>query len=213
MCVFLGYRPMHKGYKCLDKSTGRIYISHDIVFDETVFPFANPGVFVDVTTLEESITFPTDEPVTSTPMRNYDLTFLSTNDPVSDALFPQEPSVPDRASDVPPASPIDVHGAAMHGSQPRAASTSPAPGPSPSGASPAPAATSMAPVAQASPIASPPVHQEKLVPPTADPSATVLSAAPPPDVDDSTHAMVPRACDNTRKEKVYTDGTVCYDPR
>jgi hypothetical protein len=38
-CVFLGYSPMHKGVKCLDVSTGRVYISLDVVFDENVFPF------------------------------------------------------------------------------------------------------------------------------------------------------------------------------
>jgi hypothetical protein len=31
---------MHKGFKCLDASTGRIYISRDVVFDENIFPFA-----------------------------------------------------------------------------------------------------------------------------------------------------------------------------
>ena len=40
-CVFLGYSPLHKGVKCLDVSTGRIYISCDVVFDENVFPFAS----------------------------------------------------------------------------------------------------------------------------------------------------------------------------
>jgi hypothetical protein len=38
--VFLGYSSHHKGYKCLDVSSGRVYISRDIVFDETVFPFS-----------------------------------------------------------------------------------------------------------------------------------------------------------------------------
>jgi hypothetical protein len=32
---------MHKGFKCLDISTGRIYISCDVLFDELVFPFAS----------------------------------------------------------------------------------------------------------------------------------------------------------------------------
>jgi hypothetical protein len=40
-CVFLGYSPMHKGLKCLDVKSGRVYISRDVVFDETVFPFAS----------------------------------------------------------------------------------------------------------------------------------------------------------------------------
>ena len=32
---------MHKGVKCLDVPTGRVYISRDVVFDESVFPFAS----------------------------------------------------------------------------------------------------------------------------------------------------------------------------
>lgn len=39
-CVFLGYSNSHKGFKCLDPSEGRVYISRDIVFDENIFPFA-----------------------------------------------------------------------------------------------------------------------------------------------------------------------------
>jgi hypothetical protein len=62
-CVFLGYSSLHKGYKCLHIPTNRTYISRDVVFDETVFPFTqtssnstlpssstsplNPGQFVD----------------------------------------------------------------------------------------------------------------------------------------------------------------------
>jgi histone deacetylase 1/2 len=39
-CVFLRYSLRHKGVKCLEISTGRVYISRDVVFDENVFPFA-----------------------------------------------------------------------------------------------------------------------------------------------------------------------------
>jgi hypothetical protein len=44
-CIFLGYNTMHKGFKCLDVADGRVYISRDVVFNETVFPFSklNPN--------------------------------------------------------------------------------------------------------------------------------------------------------------------------
>jgi hypothetical protein len=40
-CVFFGYSSMHKGYKCLDTKSGRVYISQDVIFDENIFPFSN----------------------------------------------------------------------------------------------------------------------------------------------------------------------------
>jgi hypothetical protein len=39
-CLFLGYSPLHKGYKCLHLPTGRVYISRDVIFNESSFPFA-----------------------------------------------------------------------------------------------------------------------------------------------------------------------------
>jgi hypothetical protein len=40
-CAFLGYSNLHKCFKCLDTSSGQVYISRDVVFDENVFPFSN----------------------------------------------------------------------------------------------------------------------------------------------------------------------------
>ncbi|WVZ49109.1 hypothetical protein U9M48_000490 [Paspalum notatum var. saurae] len=43
-CTFLGYSATHKGYKCFDHMTGRVYISRDVVFDEMVFPFSEQSL-------------------------------------------------------------------------------------------------------------------------------------------------------------------------
>jgi hypothetical protein len=56
-CVFIGYSELHKGYKCLHISTGRVYISRDVIFDGHVFPFsklpenASCSTSIDVSTL------------------------------------------------------------------------------------------------------------------------------------------------------------------
>ncbi|KAI0520009.1 hypothetical protein KFK09_007474 [Dendrobium nobile] len=42
-CVFLGYSDTYKGYKCLDISNNKIYISRNTTFNENSFPFKIPS--------------------------------------------------------------------------------------------------------------------------------------------------------------------------
>jgi hypothetical protein len=194
---------MHKGYKCLDRTTGRIYISRDVVFDESVFPFATPGVSVDVSTLEQAIRFPSDEPVISEPVRNYDLSYLSidpsvpsvvVSSQVSDACHGSSLESDDGAATGVHSAPvhvvIDVHGAPMRAPEPSC-------------------------------ISKPSRHPEPSVPalgasvgqPTSPYAASPAAATSSADPIVNQHAMVTRHRDQTRREKTYTDGTVRYDPR
>lgn len=49
-CVFIGYSLQHQGYHCLDTSTGRVYLSRHVIFDETSFPFQEKSLTFSSTT-------------------------------------------------------------------------------------------------------------------------------------------------------------------
>jgi len=36
--AFLGYATNYKGYRCLDPTTGTIYVIHHVIFHENIFP-------------------------------------------------------------------------------------------------------------------------------------------------------------------------------
>jgi len=40
-CVFIGYSNSHQGFKCLDTSTSKVFVSRHMIFDERIFPFAH----------------------------------------------------------------------------------------------------------------------------------------------------------------------------
>lgn len=55
-CVFLGYYANQHGYMCLD-SSGRVYISRHIKFQESVFPFADKhGALMHSSAVKNTVT-------------------------------------------------------------------------------------------------------------------------------------------------------------
>lgn len=60
-CAFLGYPSGYKGYKLLDLTTNKVFVSRDVVFHEHTFPFHSPN-----TSLPTS-SFPLHIPLSSQP--------------------------------------------------------------------------------------------------------------------------------------------------
>ncbi len=51
-CIFLGYNPTHKGYRCLHPPTKRVYLSRHVVFDESVLPYTDPTLLFSSSTVD-----------------------------------------------------------------------------------------------------------------------------------------------------------------
>ena len=46
-CIFLGYSTFHHGYRCLSLTSGKIYISRDVIFQEHIYPFKEQPVIIN----------------------------------------------------------------------------------------------------------------------------------------------------------------------
>lgn len=79
-CVSFRQHLNAQGYKCLDKTFGRIYISHDAIFDESRFPFGVSSISNSPSLTSKIIYVPqTEQTIINDHMQNYDLSCLCYN--------------------------------------------------------------------------------------------------------------------------------------
>jgi hypothetical protein len=203
---------MHKGFKCLDISTGRIYISCDVVFDEHVFPFASLNKNARVKYTSEVLLLPHDScgnnmltdhannlPGSSSPLPFLAQHFLQGNSKV--------PTSNNTAMVLPASGPNEVFVPPALVPSSLVPAASPAPTGVSANAEPAPEADSLS--------SGPPVATENA---TGVPDADPLLQAPGSSVAHQTPDSAPLSAAAPRthlqqgisKPKQFTDGTVRY---
>lgn len=119
-CVFLGYPPNHRGYKCYDLSSRKIIISRHVIFDEYQFPFAKlhpptPQSYEFLNTgLNPLLNYHLQNQLSATPYQNTE----HTAQPLTHTQAAQPPQ-PAPAPVSPPSSPQPNTPTTQHTLQPR----------------------------------------------------------------------------------------------
>jgi hypothetical protein len=130
---------MHKGFKCLDVSAGRIYISRDVVFDEKSFPFSELHANAGARLRSEIALFPST-------LFDLSMPFGSTTVPTTDAINSSTNPMPDsdqNPEETPAAEPV-FHAVVQGETCTQIGEDRPAPGAAPTSASPSESASGAA---------------------------------------------------------------------
>ena len=95
-CIFLGYSLHHKGYKCLDLSTNRVYFARNVLFDETLFPFSHLSAAPhSVNTSSTHVPLPSiPQPISNSPPNLEPHNTRSTSTPTASPSSTSIPSLP-----------------------------------------------------------------------------------------------------------------------
>jgi len=182
ICVFLGYSLNHKGYRCLHVPSGRVYISRNVIFDETTFPFhhfptaaSSPSSLPQPVSLPPSLSLPLHPHVTS-PSYPPNPTSQNTRPSSNSSMSPSHATCPNE----PPAPPTSL----------------PDPCPQP------------APISLPNVPPAPPCTQPAPCPPY---NTAPHPNSPRPSLPTS-HPMQTRSKSNIHKPLNITDGTIFYPP-
>ena len=113
-CVFIGYSLLHKGLRCLDKKTDRVYMSRHVQFFEDYFPYATSTIPSSVSTdyvnfittcdcfLPTDISFPIGVTPASSSASTHCVPCADSSPILMPPITLSQPSSPELALDVPP---------------------------------------------------------------------------------------------------------------
>ena len=97
-CAFIGYSAFHHGYRCISMTSGRLYMSRDVIFTKNIYPFADKSInYLTSTESPQSVR----SILGSSPQE------VSIQSPMSETLSSNRPSIDPANTSISPPSDIE----------------------------------------------------------------------------------------------------------